>query len=80
VLVAIQLTLGAFTVLSARDPWINSVHVVCGALVLTTSLVVTLRSWRSRIADAEVRLKPDATTVVRGVRLQADRPASGARA
>jgi heme a synthase len=49
-LVAIQVTLGALTVLSARDPWINSVHVVCGALVLTTSLVVTLRTWRVRFA------------------------------
>jgi len=79
-LVTIQVTLGALTVLSARDPWINSVHVVCGALVLTTSLVVTLRSWRTRFAAAEVRLKPDATPVVRGVHLQADRPASGAQA
>jgi cytochrome c oxidase assembly protein subunit 15 len=49
-LVAAQVTLGAFTVLSRRDPWINSVHVVCGAMVLTTSLVLTLRSWRSKIA------------------------------
>jgi cytochrome c oxidase assembly protein subunit 15 len=47
-LVAGQVTLGALTVLSRRDPWINSFHVVCGALVLTTSLVVTLRSWRYR--------------------------------
>jgi len=73
-LVALQVTLGALTVLSRRDPWINSVHVVCGALVLTTSLVITLRSWRSRIAVwevREVRLKPD-TTEVRGVGLQAD--------
>jgi heme a synthase len=51
-LVAIQVTLGALTVLSARDPWINSVHVVCGALVLTTSLVLTLRSWRTQFAIA----------------------------
>ena len=51
-LVAVQITLGALTVLSRRDPTINSVHVVCGALVLTTSLVITLRSWRSRFADA----------------------------
>src|SRR5207245_11393624 len=43
VLVAVQVTLGALTVLSARDVWINSFHVVCGALVLTTSLVLTLR-------------------------------------
>src|SRR5437764_2917343 len=50
-LVAVQVTLGALTVLSRRDPLINSFHVVCGALVLTTSLVITLRTWRERIAD-----------------------------
>jgi hypothetical protein len=66
--------LGAFTVLSRRDVWINSLHVVGGALVLTTSLVITLRSWRVKFA--EVRLKPDITRVVRGVRLQADQGAA----
>jgi heme a synthase len=45
-LVTAQVTLGALTVLSRRDILINSLHVVCGALVLTTSLVLTLRSWR----------------------------------
>jgi cytochrome c oxidase assembly protein subunit 15 len=45
-LVLVQVTLGALTVLTRRNVWINSVHVVCGALVLTTSLVLTLRSWR----------------------------------
>jgi cytochrome c oxidase assembly protein subunit 15 len=50
VLVAVQITLGAMTVLSRRDVWINSVHVVCGALVLTTSLVLTLRAWRVKFA------------------------------
>ena len=55
-LVAAQVTLGALTVLSRRDPWINSVHVVCGAMVLTTSLVLTLRSWRGRIADRGLRI------------------------
>ena len=44
-LVVVQITLGALTVLSARDVWINSLHVVCGALVLATSVVVALRSW-----------------------------------
>ena len=34
------------TVLSRLNVAINSAHVVCGALVLTTSLVMTLRSWR----------------------------------
>jgi cytochrome c oxidase assembly protein subunit 15 len=47
-LVAVQVTLGALTVLSRRDVSINSAHVVCGALVLATSLVITLRSWRVR--------------------------------
>jgi heme a synthase len=50
-LVAAQITLGALTILTRRDVWINSVHVVCGALVLTTSLVLTLRSWRVRFAN-----------------------------
>ena len=55
-LVAVQVTLGALTVLSGRDPWINSVHVVCGAMVLATSLVLTLRAWRGRIADRGLRI------------------------
>jgi len=49
-LVLVQVTLGALTVLTRRDMWINSFHVVCGALVLTTSLVITLRSWRAKFA------------------------------
>ena len=49
-LVVVQVTLGALTVLSGRDVWINSAHVVCGALVLATSLVLTLRTWRTRFA------------------------------
>jgi cytochrome c oxidase assembly protein subunit 15 len=58
-LVAVQVTLGALTVLSRRDPLLNSFHVVCGAMVLTTSLVVTLRTWRlanRRIADRGLRI------------------------
>jgi cytochrome c oxidase assembly protein subunit 15 len=54
-LVVVQITLGALTVLSHRDIWINSLHVVCGALVLTTSLVLTLRTWRTKFATAAVR-------------------------
>ena len=49
-LVIVQVSLGAFTVLSRRDMWINSLHVVCGALVLTTSLVLTLRTRRGQFA------------------------------
>jgi cytochrome c oxidase assembly protein subunit 15 len=47
-LLAIQITLGALTVLSARHYVINSLHVVTGACVLATSLVLTLRAHRSR--------------------------------
>jgi cytochrome c oxidase assembly protein subunit 15 len=63
-LVAVQVTLGALTVLSGRDPWINSFHVVCGAMVLTTSLVLTLRSWRDRIADRGLRIADSRTAAV----------------
>jgi cytochrome c oxidase assembly protein subunit 15 len=62
-LVALQLTLGAFTVLTRLNVAINSAHVVCGALVLTTSLVITLRSWRLRFAEAG--LKAGATSARR---------------
>lgn len=50
-LVLVQGTLGALTVLSERDVVINTAHVAVGALVLATSLVVTLRAWRGRFAD-----------------------------
>jgi heme a synthase len=46
-LVAMQITLGAFVIWSGKDPVINTAHVVNGALVLGTSLVLTLRSFRS---------------------------------
>src|SRR5258706_7135057 len=54
-LVAAQVTLGALTVLSRRNVLINSVHVVGGALVLATALVLTLRSWRIRFAAPRSR-------------------------
>ena len=49
-LVIIQLTLGGLTVISRRNVLVNSLHVMVGALVLTTSLLLTLRSWRLRFA------------------------------
>lgn len=45
-LVAMQVTLGAFVIWSAKDPVTNTAHVVNGALVLGTSLVLSLRSFR----------------------------------
>jgi cytochrome c oxidase assembly protein subunit 15 len=48
-LLAAQVTLGAFTVLTARHYIINSLHVVTGASLLVTALVLALRAHRSRI-------------------------------
>ena len=49
VLLAVQITLGAATVLSQLHYVINSLHVVTGSMVFGTSLVLTLRANRSRI-------------------------------
>jgi cytochrome c oxidase assembly protein subunit 15 len=46
-LVAMQLTLGAFVIWSGKNPLINTTHVVNGALVLATSLMLTLRTFRA---------------------------------
>jgi heme a synthase len=55
-LVAVQITLGAITVLGGKPYIINSLHVVTGALVLVTSLVLALRSFRPRFAGDEAAL------------------------
>ena len=49
-----QATLGAFVVLSGLQPIINTLHVVNGALVLGTSLVLTLRAFRPVIEARRV--------------------------
>jgi heme a synthase len=49
-LVLVQVTLGAFVVWSGLQPLVNTAHVVNGALVLATSLVLSLRSVRSEFA------------------------------
>lgn len=74
-LVAAQVGLGALTVLTRRAVWINSAHVVCGALVLAVSVVVTLRSWRVKWGHDMVWAT--AASADRRVPLQADH---GARA
>jgi heme a synthase len=56
VLVAAQLSLGAFVVWSALQPVVNTIHVVNGALVLGTSLVLTLRTYRSGLLTADARV------------------------
>jgi cytochrome c oxidase assembly protein subunit 15 len=59
VLLAMQVTLGAFVIWSGKQFVINSLHVMTGASVLATSLVLTLRAHRARfpveaIASAKV--------------------------
>jgi heme a synthase len=57
-LVGGQITLGAYAIWSGLHPLINTAHVVNGALVLVTSVVIALRSYRCRFAsglEAETR-------------------------
>ena len=56
-----QVTLGAFVVLSGLQPIINTAHVVNGAFVLGTSLVLTLRSYRARFGAEVVAARVPAT-------------------
>ncbi len=51
--VTVQVTLGAFVIWSGKNPVINTLHVVNGAAVLGTSLVLTLRSWRRHAPGME---------------------------
>jgi cytochrome c oxidase assembly protein subunit 15 len=78
-LTAVQIALGAFTVLSGRAVLINSLHVVCGALVLATSLVVTLRGWRVRFAGSPIA-STRGSAAARRVGLRVGRADEGARA
>jgi cytochrome c oxidase assembly protein subunit 15 len=64
-LLTAQITLGAYTVLTEKHYIINSLHVVTGASVLATSLVLTLRSCRSRFA-AVGQVPPELTAVEGG--------------
>jgi cytochrome c oxidase assembly protein subunit 15 len=59
VLLAAQITLGALTVLSQKHYIINSLHVVTGASVLATSLVLTLRTHRASFRDVAGSTKQD---------------------
>jgi cytochrome c oxidase assembly protein subunit 15 len=46
--IVVQISLGAFVIWSGLQPVINTAHVVNGAFVLAMSLVLTLRSFRTR--------------------------------
>ena len=49
VAVATQISLGAFVVLTGRNEVVNTLHVATGAIVLGTSLFLTLRAFRARL-------------------------------
>ena len=76
-LLLVQITLGALTVLTGKQFIINSLHVVTGAMVLGTSLVLTLRAYGPRIAG----ISDHASGRTAGARRPARLPnAQGARA
>lgn len=78
-LLAVQITLGALTVLTQKHYIINSLHVVTGGSVLVTSLVLTLRAHRRRFSDAAAPAAGE--PAVRNARPIANGPgAAGARA
>jgi cytochrome c oxidase assembly protein subunit 15 len=52
--VSVQVTLGAFVVLTGKQPIVNTLHVATGAIVLATALLLSLRMFRVRL-DAPVR-------------------------
>jgi cytochrome c oxidase assembly protein subunit 15 len=62
VLLLAQVTLGAYVVWTRRDMYVNSLHVMVGALVLAFALVVALRSHRIRFS------MPDSASATRSRR------------
>lgn len=52
ILALVQVTLGAFTIWTARAPIVNTAHVGTGALVLATSFFLTLRTHRRWFATS----------------------------
>lgn len=51
-LVAVQVTLGALVILTGRQPIINTAHLANGALVLVTSLTLTLEAFRVKFGNS----------------------------
>ena len=77
-LVASQATLGALVVMSGLQPIINTLHVVNGALVLGTSLLLTLRSYKGLMGTFPVQV-PGSGFGVHGSRLGVQGSSSGFR-
>ena len=54
-LLVVQLTLGAFTVWTAKDPVVTTFHVVTGAMILGASVLLTLRAFAMLPAQPRAR-------------------------
>jgi cytochrome c oxidase assembly protein subunit 15 len=53
--IAVQVSLGAYVIWTARNEIVNTLHVATGAIVLVTSLVISLRASQARLtADGPV--------------------------
>jgi len=82
VVLAVQITLGALTVLTGKQFVINSLHVVTGGLVLVTTLMLTLRAHRPRFESTMGARagQPRAVTRPPASRALRPEPTSGGRA
>ena len=88
VLVVGQIALGGFIIWSERDVAVNTAHVVTGALVLATALVLTLRSYRplfrSHVPESQRQGMPVAAAFAEGFgeprRSSEERSRAGVRA
>jgi len=74
-LVALQVTLGALTVWSRKAPYITSLHVLTGAIVLGTTMLLVLRVHPVRLAEGSQRAARSAA--LPGARVTAAHQAPG---
>jgi cytochrome c oxidase assembly protein subunit 15 len=66
VLLVAQLTLGVLTVLYRKPADVASLHVACGALVLATTVVLSVRALRLAAKPVPATVVPDAVSSVSG--------------
>lgn len=59
VLIAVQISLGMFTLWTLKEPFVTSLHVVTGAGILATSVLLTLRIWPIKTEAAHAKAHQD---------------------
>ena len=59
--IGVQVTLGAYVIWTAKNEIVNTLHVATGALVLVTSLVISLRAVQARLAAGAPATRRTAT-------------------